>query len=142
MRLGFYGALTLLGLGGCAEYQITLNEQPIYTPPPLYSQYEVADEALRNCLRQTILDQRITQADQLSRLICRHAGIESLQGLETFVALEELDISHNALRDLSPLQNLPKLRLLRAHDNPELLCDSLPVSRETLEIMAPAHCTE
>ena len=36
-----------MALGGCARYQVTLNEQPIYSPPPLYSQFEVADESIK-----------------------------------------------------------------------------------------------
>jgi Leucine-rich repeat (LRR) protein len=141
--VGYYCAgIVLVCLGGCARYQVTLNEQPIYTPPPLYSQFEVADEALKNCLRQTIADQNITQAEQLTQLVCRHAGIRSLQGLEKFTALEALDLSYNALRDLTPLQNLGKLKLLRINNNPDLQCDTLPGARPDLSITTASHCSQ
>jgi len=132
--------ILLLSLGGCARYEVTLNDQPVYSPPALYSQFEVADEALENCLRQTIADKRITQADQLTQLVCRYAGIKSIQGLENFFALEELDLSHNALVDLKPLKSLGKLLRLKINDNPNLLCDTLPQARPDLQIVNAAHC--
>jgi Leucine-rich repeat (LRR) protein len=139
---GNYGIwIVLMSLGGCARYQVTLNEQPLYSPPPLYSQFEVADEALKNCLHQTIADKHITHANQLTQLVCRHAGIKSIQGLEGFDALEELDLSHNTLRDVKPLQSFSKLRLLKINDNPDLLCDTLPQARLGLQIINATHCT-
>jgi Leucine-rich repeat (LRR) protein len=128
-------------LSGCAKYRVTLNEQPIYTPPPLYSDFEVADEALKNCLRQTIVDQNIARVEQLTQLICRHAGVRSLQGLEKFVALEKLDLSYNELRDIAPLQDLAKLQMLKLNNNPELLCDTQPKARSGLQIVTASHCS-
>lgn len=132
--------ILLVALGGCARYQVTLNEQPIYSPPPLYSQFEVADESLKNCLHQTIADKQITRAEQLTQLVCRHAGIKSVQGLEVFAALEELDLSHNALRNLKPLRGLAKLRLLKINDNPDLMCDTVPQIASDLHIINSSHC--
>lgn len=138
---GNYGMwILLVGLGGCARYEVTLNEQPIYSPPPLYNQFEVADEALESCLRQTIADKRITQADQLTQLVCRYAGIRSIQGLESFIALEELDLSYNKLGDVKTLNNLNKLQRLKINDNPDLLCDTLPQARPELQIVNALHC--
>ncbi len=135
--------LALLGLAGCARYRVTLNEQPIYTPPPLYSKFEVSDPALADCLHQTIADQNITVPEQLKRLTCRHAGLETLAGLEHFAALEELDISHNKLREVAQLARLPQLRKLQLNDNPSLQCTDLaPLARPNLQITPPAHCVQ
>lgn len=140
--IGYYCKWVLLvTLGGCARYQVTLNEQPIYSPPPLYSQYEVPDEGLKNCLHQTIADKQITRAEQLTQLVCRYAGIKSVQGLDVFVALEELDLSHNVLRNLKPLRSLTKLRLLKINDNPDLMCDTVPQVTSGLRIINSSHCT-
>lgn len=136
----FCAWMPLAVLSGCGPYQVTLNEQPIYIPPPLLSQFQVADQALKNCLRQTIADNNITRVEQLTRLVCRHAGVGSLEGLETFVELEELDLSHNRLRDLKPLQNLKKLRLLKLNDNPDLQCETQPAVRAGLNLITTTHC--
>lgn len=138
--IGYCIGLLPVVLGGCARYQVTLNEQPIYSPPPLYSQFDVTDDALKNCLRQTIADKQITRAEQLTQLVCRHAGITSVQGLEVFASLEELDLSHNALRNIKPLQSLNRLRLLKVNDNPDLMCDTVP-QVDDLNIINSVHCT-
>ncbi|MBC6905609.1 hypothetical protein DWB84_09090 [Saccharophagus sp. K07] len=128
-------------LCACGRYAVTLNEQPIYTPPALYSQFSLADEALLNCVKQTIIDQKITSADALVRLTCRHAGVKSLTGLDHFSSLEELDVSFNDLQDISSLNQLKKLRLLKLNDNPALRCDQLiSLEQAELTIVPPKHC--
>jgi Leucine-rich repeat (LRR) protein len=128
-------------LFGCERYAITLNEQPIYTPAPLYSDYTVVDEALADCLKQTIADKKITRAEQLITLTCRHTGLRSLSGLEHFRALQELDLSHNQLQQAQTLAHLPQLRVLKINDNPNLLCESLaPLTQKELKITLPSHC--
>lgn len=137
--------IVVLSLGtalfGCERYAVTLNEQPIYTPPPLYADFAVADQALTDCLKQTIADKKITRVEQLTSLACRHTGLTSVVGLEHFNALQELDLSHNRLQQAQTLAKLPQLRLLKINDNPDLQCDSLaPLTQKDLKITPPAHC--
>jgi hypothetical protein len=130
-------------LFGCERYAVTLNQQPVYTPPPLYSDFAVADLALRDCIKQTIIDSKVTRVEQLTALTCRHAGLTSLAGLEHFAFLQELDLSHNQLLDARVLAKLPQLKALKIQENPALRCDTLVELAQTeVHITAPAHCPQ
>lgn len=128
-------------LFGCERYAVTLNQQPIYTPPPLYSDFTVPDQALADCLKQTIADQKVVRVEQLTSLTCRHTGLTSLTGIDHFTALRELDVSHNRLREAQALARLMQLRTLKINDNPDLQCETLaPLTQKDLQITPPAHC--
>lgn len=102
----------LLLCSSCQRYAITLNEQEIYTPPKLLSDFKVDDANLRECLRQTILDQQITTAQQLTLLGCSFAGMQSLSGLGHFPMLQTLDIRGNEINSLTPLLSLEQLQTI------------------------------
>ncbi len=92
-----------MGTGGCSQYAFTINDQEIYAPPPLFSDYKITDPNLRECVKQTILDNNITSADQLTQLGCSSAGIETIEGLNQFTKLSLVDLRNNPIEDLSPL---------------------------------------
>ena len=128
-------------LFGCERYAVTLNQQPVYTPPPLFSDFSIADKALSDCIKQTIVDKKVVKAEQLISLTCRHAGVTSLQGLQQFPALQELDVSFNQLQSAAPLAKLAQLTRLKIDNNPALECASLTQLKQAeLEITPPAHC--
>jgi len=109
--------ITISLLSGCQNYQMTLNEAIVYTPPQVFTDFTTQDPRLRNCLDQAIKDQKVTRASDLRRLSCSHAGITSLIGLEIFLGLEELQLSHNNLTQLKPLALLGKLKVLLVDHN-------------------------
>ena len=113
------GVLVLLAavLAGCAGYEYTLNERTLFGGPELFADYAIADEALRECVAQAIADQRITHAEALKDLICTHAGITRLDGLQVFTGLTRLGLDDNAIADLTPLYALPALELLQLRGN-------------------------
>lgn len=87
-------ALTIL-LASCANYDVTLNDQVVYTPAELYKEYQISDNGLRSCVERAITQNRIIAAEQLVELNCINAGIVSLAGLERFTELQYLDLSGN-----------------------------------------------
>lgn len=130
-----------LTLSGCGPYAFTLNERPIYTPPPLFSHYDLSDRNLHNCVQQTIADQRVTKAEALKRLECTYGGIETLEGLEVFTGLRQLNLAHNNLGDVAPLLKLPALERVRLTDNAQLECIDLPtLSERGVVVDLPEHC--
>lgn len=157
------GSLVFL-LAGCQGYEVSVNERQVYSPLPLFTDFRVADPHLQQCIDQHIEDKQITRAIQLERLICRHAGIARLDGIETFAGLQELDLSENALHSAAPLARLsrltwvnlannqltsaaPLLSLLRLTDldltgNAGLDCTDLNQLREvqSVRLSGPAHC--
>ncbi|MGI9296214.1 MAG: leucine-rich repeat domain-containing protein [Pseudomonadales bacterium] len=158
------GAL-LLTVAACANYDVTLNERVIYSPPPLFNDFELDDPALTACVRQTIIDQSIAKPGMLRQLRCTHAGIKSLAGIEIFSKLEQINFSNNALISadvltaLSELHSLSladnrintiaglagnsRLKFLDLSGNNALVCDSIEALlrvHPTLEVSRPLHC--
>lgn len=131
-------------LFGCAGYEVTINEQPVYTPTTVVSLEEIADDNLAECINQTLADQKISDPTQLKRLMCTNAGIDDLAGIEQLEGLEELDLNRNALERVTPLLMLRQLRLVRLTNNPDLSCADVEQLREVrgdnLELQEPAHC--
>jgi len=155
--------LTIL-LYGCENYQVSLNEMPLYEPPGLLTDLAATDPALRDCLDQTIADSKVTQAGQLTSLFCSHAGIKSIAGVQQFTALvlvnladneitslegltslsklSRIDLSNNALTELQPLLNLPKLKAVNLAGNKQLRCTDIELLKHKpgLVVQAPEHC--
>lgn len=107
----------IVGLASCKNYSVSLNDNVVYTPPPLFTNFAINDERLRICIEQTIEDKHISKAEELKQLNCSNAGITSLAGLETFSAIEQLNLNENALTSISQLSKLPKLTVLTLRKN-------------------------
>lgn len=132
--------LALLLVGACADYEFSVNDKLVYTPLPLFSDYLLPDTSLQGCVRQTISDEKITRAELLQALNCSHAGIRSLEGLESFTELHTLNLGNNQLSDASPLNTLNKLQRVNLEGNPDLDCDSVDGSSDWTELRLPQHC--
>lgn len=154
----------LVLIAACADYEFRVNEKVVYTPLPLLTDYEIHDEKLAACIAQTIEDNKITRVDEMIALRCTHAGIVSLEGLETFtrlqvlqlqhndigsvqilrrlIDLQQLDLADNRLRSASGLETLRDLHQLDLRDNPELDCGSLQAlsNRAKLVFNQPERC--
>ena len=149
-------------LTACESYDFTVNEKRVYTAKPLFSDFQVSDQALYNCLKQNIVDLKITSAGELSSLNCAHAGISNLQGLAAFSGLIQLRLSANDIRNLSelsmlsslkelylddnviidpvPLYQLPALRALDLSDNMQLQCPPKQAFAHLASLTLPRHC--
>ncbi len=156
--------LCCLFLSACTGYSFSINENTVYTPPSLFSDYKIADSALNNCVHQTIKDQEVVKADQLTRLNCSSAGIEDLTGLGRFSQLTQLNLANNELTTLEELGKLtrleslvlrnnrlqsvePLLKLVRLvkldlRGNPDLACTDLRQMADSLdgEVTIPEQC--
>lgn len=132
-----------LSLGACQDYQVTLNERPLYQPPTLIDKIALADQSLETCIGQIIADQRITDIQAFTRLRCSSTGVRSVSGLEQLSFLEEVDLSNNALVNIDSLFSLPHLKRLHVQDNETLDCMQLKRLQEKnpeLQLEAPDHC--
>jgi len=107
----------LLTLSACASYQVSLNEQIVYQPPVLLSNYDIPDPALKACVSAAIKEQSITEAEQLKQLVCPPGEIQTLNGLEVFEKLETLGLEGNQIIHIATLGLLAALNTLNLKDN-------------------------
>jgi Leucine-rich repeat (LRR) protein len=154
--------LLLVLLSACESYDFKVNDKVVYSPHPLFKDFEVPDEALRACLEQAIADGGISAASELSALNCSHAGIEDLDGIASFpaivvlslssnsirnlveistiTALEELYLDHNRIVDPVPLYQLDHLNTIDLSGNPGLQCPSKGGFARVETVTLPDHC--
>ena len=152
----------LLLLAACESYDFKVNDKVVYSPAPLFSDYEIADQPLGDCLQQAIADNVVTGPSQLDTLNCSHAGISDLSGLATFTGLTSLKLSSNSIRNLVelgalnglqelildnnqiidpvPLYQLPALQILDLSGNPALQCPQNNGLLRVTTLTLPAHC--
>ena len=151
-------------LTACADYDIKINDNVVYTPPKLLTKMRVADSALNDCMQQTVKDNKITAIEQLINLACTNAGIKNLAGLERFYKLEVLIMNDNSITDISLLNELSALKTValannkitdisRLSDlsyltkvnlagNTKLNCDTTNVLVDVIDDLSlPEHCT-
>jgi len=131
-------------LVSCSNYQLTLNSKPIYTPPQIYTSFTVEDNALQNCLTQTLIDQNITDIRDLRIINCSYAGIENLSGLTHFKWLETINLSNNKLSDIKPLMFFGLLQKVNLEGNNSLPCADLKALENFISdrLVAPEVCVE
>ncbi len=156
--------LLIFSLTGCGPYSISVNEKEVYTPPPLFIHFTMADAALKNCLIQTITDNHITTPAELKLLSCTKAGIKSIKGLEIFEGIIQLNLSDNSisstaqlyqlsqlevlllennqLTDIQSLLTLPKIKELNLAGNPMILCSDIDqLKKRSIDtLMLPQEC--
>ncbi|GGY65489.1 hypothetical protein GCM10011613_06690 [Cellvibrio zantedeschiae] len=111
------GVILVSTIAGCKNYSVSVNNNIVYTPPSLFKDFTIADAHLRSCVEQTILDNKISKAEDLKQLNCSHAGISSLAGLEKFHAIEQLNLAENSLQSVAPITNFSKLKVLILRKN-------------------------
>lgn len=154
-----------ISLGGCStikRYDVTFNDQAVYTPQALFNDYRINDRALSNCIDQAIKDFEVYTASGLEILNCSDAGISSLLGLSRFKDLKRLKLSDNKIRNLVelsvmpelidvqldgnqivdsvPMAVLPRLEQIKLSRNPALQCDGLMKFSPKVRITPPEHC--
>ena len=156
-------ASALVGCGNFDQYDITLNDRPLYAPRDLFEDYYLNDVALSNCVTQAIEEGQVFASGGLDVLNCSEAGIESLSGLSRFsglkrlkltsnnirnlvelsklMQLEELRLEGNKIVDIVPLTILPDLNFVSLDNNPALQCHSLVRFPDGVEVKAPEHCS-
>ena len=135
-------SLVFMSLLACDRYQIKFNEQQIYTPQTLFSDYKMSDMALSNCIKQLIVDQSVKRAEELISINCAYAGITDLTGLNRFTQLEVINLANNHLTDIKTLMFLGQLRRVDISGNNALRCDDIKTLSELLpdQLVAPKIC--
>jgi hypothetical protein len=135
--------LVSIALIGCEGYTYTLNEQPVFSPEKLFSNFNITDTALKSCVDQVIFDQKITRANQLTHLNCSNAGISKLDGLEIFSGLTHINFNENDLIEIKPLLSLYQLQVITLEANHHLLCSDGEQLRNQIRgtTKLPTHCS-
>lgn len=151
-----------LALSACQHYDFSVNERVVYSPRPLLTDFRIPDPALRDCVEQTINDNRISSLGQLQELACSGANIKSLEGLGHFSSLTRVDLAGNAITDIgelrvllelravllddnriedaSPLYRLPELSIVSLEGNNGLRCPGPEPLQSLQQLTLPRHC--
>jgi hypothetical protein len=123
-RRYIFHAISLM-LAACANYSFDINNNEVYSPPRLFSAFDISDPGLENCIKQTISDQKITKVENMETLACSHAGIISLDGLSQFSRLVSINLRSNQIQNADELLQLTHLRDLDITNNPIENCQTL-----------------
>ncbi|PCJ92129.1 MAG: hypothetical protein COA46_06220 [Porticoccaceae bacterium] len=137
-------SLTIFVLTGCEGYTYTFNQQPIFSPETLFSDFNIKDTALKSCVEQAIFDQNVTKSTQLTHLNCSNAGISKLAGLEIFTGLTHLNLNGNHLTEIKPLLFLSHIQVILLGANKHLLCSDAQLLANNMSgsIKLPTHCSK
>lgn len=128
-------------ISACGPYAITFNDNLVYQPEQLFSDYIIADSALSHCVGEAIKETRITQAMQLRELRCPHAGIASLDGLKLFTDIVVLDLSFNVVVNVEELHKLSRLKHINLFGNQQLDCKKTTLlGVDNDQLILPQHC--
>ena len=117
LQFSFLSASLLWGLLGCQRYDIRINDNVIYSPPSLYSEFSLADPNLHSCMKATIEENKSTSINEIRKLSCSNNEISSLTGLAQFTAITHLDLRDNKVKDLEELNALVNLQYLNLSGN-------------------------
>lgn len=133
----------LVCLTGCSRYAFSVNENRVYTPPPLFNDYQIADKSLAACVERSIAEQAISRASQLRKLECVSAGVRSLSGLEVFSGLRTINLADNQLRSVRVLMGTQAQTRVNLQGNSGLDCVELfEFAALGAEIRYPDHCQQ
>jgi len=104
-------ALPVTSDGGNGQVVVMVTHEPI-TIPDMH-----LEAAIRNAIGKPVGDIFAADLQGLQELIAVGPGIHNLTGLEYCSNLEHLNLSENAVADLSPISNLTMLTYLNLNDN-------------------------
>ena len=116
---------TLSILSGCSRYSVSINDNTVYSPPGIFTDFSLPDKNLQDCIDDTIADEHLTKPEQLVRLFCTNRAIYSLKGLEIFDGIQYLGLENNKLTSIAELASLPELEQVNLAGNP--IVDAAPL---------------
>ena len=132
MRTVFISVLFSFLVSGCAKYSFDINNNQVYVPPTIYTDFDLPDPALKTCIKQAIRDQNISSPSELKNLQCSYSGIQNLEGLDQFSRIEKLSFKGNQLTSVDYLLLLTHLEYLDISENPITDCQAVTQLRQLL----------
>jgi len=149
----------------CKNYSVSLNQNEIYNPVKVFTDFKLIDTALQQCVDRIIKENKLTKPEQLQSVICGPTGIVTLEGLAFFDSithlgvrdnkvanieaishlkqLKQLDISNNLIKDISPIFTLETLEYVNLEGLEAIPCRqvaALEKARPALRIAKPSQC--
>lgn len=114
MKVAFLALIicSCLGLANALTAAKSEPEKHILTKKPL-AEISWQDSAFKECVQKTAQQNNWTDASEFTQLKCHNEKIESANELQYFIALEQLSLFGNRIRqlDLSALKKLKTLNL-------------------------------
>lgn len=110
-------ALLSLSLIACGNFDVAVNDRTVQTAQPVFSDFDVPDDALRQCLARAISRGGIRAVSALTDLNCSNAGISAIDGLATFTGLLKFRLSFNSVDTIVGIESLTTLQELYLDNN-------------------------
>lgn len=104
-------------LAACRNYSLSINQNQLYNPGAIFTDFRLADSALQHCVDGIIADNLLKRAEQVTHIACGPGSISSIEGLEAFHQLQYLSLANNTLRDIDTLTELKQLKRLDLSNN-------------------------
>ena len=98
-------------------YTVTFNDNVVYSPNAAIRDKVLEDPALQACLNRVLSSNTELDLAGVTLIACPGAGITTLDGIGKLPNLEQLDVSDNAVSNVSPLLGSKKLRVLSLRNN-------------------------
>ncbi|WP_370979364.1 leucine-rich repeat domain-containing protein [Agaribacterium sp. ZY112] len=127
-------------LSACSNYEWSVNDNVVYSPAPLFNDFDKRDAALSTCLKDSIKEFEVRKAEELDSLFCPSGKIQHIQALSVFTNIEKLGLANNHISDASPLSELSKLRFVDLRGNSELACETVSTLTQIEQLYLPEHC--
>ena len=54
---------------GCNRYDVKINENTVYSPKKLFTNYSIEDRGLNDCVQQTIIEDNVRSKKQASAIV-------------------------------------------------------------------------
>lgn len=98
-------------------YTVTFNNNVVYSPNAAVRDKVFNDPSLQACLNRVLAANPDMDLDSVTLIACPGAGIRTLEGIANLPNLEQLDVSDNAISNVSPLLGVKQLRVLSLRSN-------------------------
>ncbi len=107
--------------------ELTLDKARISRPASCIniSQVQFNDQVLQTCVVEAAINNAWITANEVTRLSCVNKAVKNLDGINTFSALEFVDLGQNDIVNINALMQLRKAAQINLFGNDQINCTSL-----------------
>ena len=113
--------------------RLEIVEQPLTSLEGMEGMTELEECRLADCTELKDVQILFTM-EKVRNILLQNVPAESLQGIQNLTELEQLELFHTGITDLSPLTELPKLKIVRVSEEMQEAIKNLEEAEYTFEV--------